>query len=97
MANGNFLNPLLAKHNAMQLSPQVFSYRWNVGTEEIAQICCVSKSTVYHWLGGQASRRIAGCPHQRILAVADFLLANADAIAPLLDGWQPPEIPDLSN
>ena len=81
----------------MQLSPQAFSHRWDAGTEDIAHICCVSKSTVYHWLGGQASRRIAGCPHQRILAMADFLLSNADAIAPLLNQWQPPKTSNLSD
>jgi hypothetical protein len=53
---------VLQLHNQMFLSPQDFSYRWGIEYEELAEICCVSKSTTYHWLGGQASRREAGYP-----------------------------------
>ena len=45
------------------------------------------KIRIYHWLGGQASRREAGLPYQRIMAVADFLFANAEVINPLLQEW----------
>jgi transposase len=78
---------VLQLHNQMFLSPQEFSYRWGIEYEELAQICCISKSTTYHWLGGQASRREAGEPYQRIMAVADFLLSNAEQIHPLLERW----------
>ncbi|AUT02866.1 hypothetical protein CLI64_22035 [Nostoc sp. CENA543] len=84
---------LLELHNQMFISPQNFSYRWGLGYEELAKICSISKSTTYHWLGGQASRRAAGLPYQRIMAVADFLLANTEVIQPLLEQWhqsQPP-------
>ena len=84
---------LLEIHNQMFMSPQDFSYHWGLGYEELAKICAISKSTAYHWLGGQASRREAGLPYQRIMAVADFLFANAEVINPLLEEWhnsQPP-------
>jgi len=44
-----------------------------------------SKSTTYHWFGGRAR---AGGPYQKILAMADFLLANAEQVYPLLERWQ---------
>lgn len=78
---------VLQLHNQMYMTPQDFSFRWNIGYEELAEICCISKSTTYHWLGGQASRREAGEPYQRIMAVADFLLANAERVQPLLERW----------
>ena len=65
-------NQLLRVHNQMFMSPEDFSYRWGVGYEDLAEICCLSKSTTYHWFGGRASRRRAGRPYQRILAMADF-------------------------
>jgi hypothetical protein len=79
---------VLELHNQMFLSPQVFSYRWNIDNETLAEICCLSKATTYHWLGGQASRRPAGLPYQRIMALADLLLENAEQACPLLEGWQ---------
>lgn len=79
---------VLELHNQMLLSPQEFSYRWGIDYEALAAICCLSKSTTYHWLGGQASRRSAGLPYQRIMAVADFLLENAEQVSPLLEHWQ---------
>jgi hypothetical protein len=79
---------VLELHNQMLLSPQAFSYRWNIDYETLAQICCLSKSTTYHWLGGQASRRPAGLPYQRIMAVTDLLLENAEQLYPLLERWQ---------
>lgn len=79
---------VLALHNQMQMTPQEFSYRWGVDSETLAQMCCLSKSTTYHWLGGQASRRTAGQSYQRILAVADFMLSHAEQIQPLLESWQ---------
>jgi len=78
---------VLQLHNQMFLSPQEFAYHWGVGALELAQICCVSQSTTNHWLGGQSSRRQAGQPYQRILAVADFLLENAAQVQPLLEQW----------
>lgn len=75
-------------HNQMFLCPQVFSYRWNIDYETLAQMCGLSKSTTYHWLAGQASRRTAGLPYQRIMAVADLLLENAEQVYPLLERWQ---------
>lgn len=81
-------NQVLKLHNQMLISPQDFSYRWGIGYEALAEICCVSKSTTYHWLGGKASRRRAGNAYQRILAVTDFLLTNAEQVHPLLERWQ---------
>jgi hypothetical protein len=75
-------------HNLMLMSPQDFSFRWGIGYEELADICAISKSTTYHWLGGQASRRQAGLPYQRIMAVADLLLENAEQVYPMLERWQ---------
>jgi hypothetical protein len=78
---------VLQLHNQMFMSPQVFSHRWGFGSLELAQICCVSQSTTNHWLGGRTSRREAGLPYQRIMAVADFLLENASQVHPLLEQW----------
>lgn len=78
---------VLELHNQMFISPQDFSFRWGIGYEELAEICAISKSTTYHWLGGQASRREAGLPYQRIMAMADFLLTNAERVQPLLERW----------
>ncbi|WP_250123684.1 hypothetical protein [Chroococcidiopsis sp. CCMEE 29] len=80
-------NQMLQLHNRMFMSPQDFSYRWGIGYEALAEICCVSKSTTYHWLGGKASRRRTGEAYQRILAVADFLMTNAEQVHPLLERW----------
>ncbi|HEY9698725.1 MAG TPA: hypothetical protein V6D10_15790 [Trichocoleus sp.] len=79
---------VLALHSQMVMSPETFCYRWGVGYDTLAEICCVSKSSTYHWLAGQTSRRVAGRPYQRILAVADFLLTNAAQMQPLLERWQ---------
>ena len=79
---------VLERHNQMFLSPEDFAYRWNIDYETLAEICCLSKATTYHWLGGQASRRVAGLPYQRIMAIADLLLENAEEITPLLERWQ---------
>ncbi|MGQ4650330.1 hypothetical protein [Lyngbya aestuarii] len=78
---------VLQLHNQMFMSPQLFSHRWGLGSLELAQICSVSQSTTNHWLGGRISRREAGFPYQRILAVADFLLENAAQVQPLLEQW----------
>jgi hypothetical protein len=78
---------ILELHNQMALSPQAFCYRWGIDAATLAQLCCVSQSTTYHWLAGQASRRVAGASYQRILAVADFLLTHAEQMQPLLDTW----------
>lgn len=78
---------VLELHNQMFMSPQDFSFRWAIGYEELADICAISKSTTYHWLGGQASRREAGLPYQRIMAMADFLLTNPERVQPLLERW----------
>jgi len=78
---------ILTLHNQMLMSPEEFSYKWNVSYETLAELCCLSKTTTYHWLGGRASRRHAGQPYQRILAVSDFLLVYAKQIYPLLDEW----------
>ena len=79
---------LLQLHNQMFISPEDFSYRWDVGYETLGEICCLSKSTTYHWLGGRASRRMPSRSSQRILAVADLLLANAEQVYPLLERWR---------
>ncbi|WP_199336251.1 hypothetical protein [Nostoc sp. FACHB-110] len=57
----------------MFISPQDFSYRWGLGYEELAKICSISKSTTYHWLGGQASSRASGLPYQRIILYNVFV------------------------
>ena len=75
-------------HNQMLLSPETFSFRWGMDAAEIAAICGVSRSSASHWLSGRTSRRIPGVAYQRILAVADFLLANADRVQPMLEHWQ---------
>lgn len=80
-------NQILKLHNEMFMSPQNFSYRWGVGYEDLAKICCLSKSSTYHWFGGRTSRRRSGKAYQRILAVTDFLLANAEQVYPLLERW----------
>ncbi len=87
MSQAKIRQRVLQLHNQMFMSPQDFSFRWNVGYEELAEICGISKSTTYHWLGGQASRREAGLPYQRIMAMADFLLTNAERVQPLLERW----------
>ena len=79
---------VLELHNRMLLSAETFSFRWGMDAVAIAAICGVSKSSASHWLGGRTSRRIPAVAYQRILAVADFLLANADRVQPLLERWQ---------
>lgn len=78
---------LLELHNQMFISPSEFSFRWGLGYQELAQICQISKSTTYHWLAGQASRRETGKPYQRIMAVTDMLLENSDLVYPLIEQW----------
>jgi hypothetical protein len=36
----------------------------------------------------KASRREAGLPYQRIMAVADVLLENAEQVYPMMERWQ---------
>ncbi|WP_068818839.1 hypothetical protein [Phormidesmis priestleyi] len=79
---------VLELHNRMLLSPETFSFRWGMDAAAIAAICGVSRSSASHWLVGRTSRRIPGIAYQRILAVADFLLTNADRMQPLLEQWQ---------
>lgn len=79
---------VLELHNQKTLHPEVFSFHWGTDAAAIAAICGVSKSSANHWLGGRSSRRTPGIPYQRILAVADFLLRNADRVQPLLEHWQ---------
>mgnify|MGYP003886031757 CR=1 FL=1 len=78
---------VLALHNQMLMPPDVFSYRWELGAEELAELCGVSKSSAAHWLSGKTSRRTAGKSYQRLLAVADFLLLHAERMQPLLERW----------
>lgn len=87
MTDSNPQQQVLQLHSQMFMSPEEFSYKWDVDYETLAEICCLSKSTTYHWLGGQASRRAAGMPYQRILAVADYLLTHAEQMLPLLRSW----------
>jgi transcriptional regulator with XRE-family HTH domain len=82
---------VLELHNRMRMNPETFSHRWGMNAGEIAAICGISRSSVSHWLGGRSSRRTPGGAHLRILAVADFLLTNAERIQPLLERWQQPE------
>ena len=87
MVNSDSQRQVLLLHNQMFMSPEEFSYKWNADYEMLAALCCVSKATAYHWLGGQASRRVAGQPYQRILAVVDYLLTYAEQTLPLLNTW----------
>jgi hypothetical protein len=73
--------------NQMFLSPAEFCFRWGLDYGELAAICQVSRSTAYHWLGGQTSRREAGESYQRLMAIADFILENASRLEPLLENW----------
>jgi transcriptional regulator with XRE-family HTH domain len=78
---------VLALLNQMLISPSEFCFRWSLDYEELADLCGVSKSTTYHWLGGQASRREAGETYQRLMALADVILENASRLEPLLHRW----------
>lgn len=87
-------NPSSSRHqqvlsllNQMLLSPSEFCFRWGLEYDELADICGVSKSTTYHWLGGQSSRREAGESYQRLIAIADVILENASRLEPLLHRW----------
>lgn len=73
--------------NQMMMHPEIFSFRWGMDATEIAAICGVSRSSANHWLGGRSSRRVPGIPYQRILAMTDFLLTNAERIQPLMERW----------
>ena len=53
----------------------------------LAKLCGVSVSTTYHWFGGVSSRREAGLSYQRLLAIADIMLENADEMEPLIQEW----------
>ncbi len=78
---------VLALLNQMLLSPSEFCFRWGFDCGELANICQVSRSTTYHWLGGQASRREAGKSYQRLMALADVILENTSRLEPLLQSW----------
>ncbi len=78
---------VLKLQNLMVMSPQDFSYRWGLNSEQLANICGISKSTTYHWLCGHKSRREAAKPCQKIMAITDFLLTNSEIIYPLLEQW----------
>ncbi len=88
MDNYQVRQQILELINQMLLSPSEFCYRWDLDYEALANICGLSKSTTYHWLGGQDSRRIAGKPYQRLIAIVDLLLENAtDSQVLLLRYW----------
>jgi len=68
------------------------------GSEALAEICCLSKSTTYHWFGVRTSHKWEPVrPYQKILAIADFLLANADKFIPLLERWQQQWLDELEE
>lgn len=92
MPSSDQQHQILTLHNRMLMSPEEFSYKWNVSYETLAELCCLSKTTTYHWLGGQASRCQSGQPYRRILAVSDFLIVYADQIYPLLEEWNRQEM-----
>jgi len=48
MSSQQVRQQVLELHNQMFISPQDFSYRWGLGYEQLAHICCLSKSTTYH-------------------------------------------------
>jgi len=83
-----FNHCLIATQKPQQATVRNVSTNGGIGYDTLAEICCVSKSSTYHWLAGQTSRRVAGRPYQRILAVADFLLTNAERIQPMLERWR---------
>ncbi|MBW4694180.1 MAG: helix-turn-helix domain-containing protein [Lyngbya sp. HA4199-MV5] len=62
------------------LMPDDFVARWTMSYREISQICCCSTSTVEHWFSTGAGRRAPAQCYQKLLAIADFLLTNVDAI-----------------
>ncbi len=91
---GNVTNPSASRRqevltllSQMLISPSEFCFRWGLGYEELADLCGVSKSTTYHWLGGQSSRREAGEAYQRLMALADVILENAGRLEPILHRW----------
>ena len=83
----NLTKQVLQLQKLMVMSPQDFSYRWGLNSEQLANICGISKPTTYHWLCGQKSRREAAKPCQRIMAITDFLLENSEIIYPLIEQW----------
>lgn len=87
MTNSFSQQQVLRLLQQMRLSPAEFCFRWNFSAAELARICGVSQSTTYHWLGGQTSRReVAEC-YQRLLALMDFALENAQEVEPRLQHW----------
>lgn len=78
---------ILSLLERLNFSPAYFCFRWNLTYEQLAELCGVSKSTTYHWLGGQSSRREAGKPYRRLMSMADILLTNAPTTEPLIRQW----------
>jgi hypothetical protein len=78
---------VLQLQKIMVMSPQDFSYRWGLNSEELANICGISKPTTYHWLCGQKSHRTPTKACQRIMAMTDFMLENSEIIYPLIQQW----------
>jgi hypothetical protein len=62
------------------LSPNDFAARWTLSYRQIAQICCCSTSTVEHWFSTGIGKRSPAECYQKLLAVADFLLANGSSL-----------------
>lgn len=62
------------------LTPEDFIARWTVSYRQISQICCCSISTVEHWFSAGAGRRSPAPCYQKLLAIADFLLTQGDAL-----------------
>jgi hypothetical protein len=67
------------------LSPHDFVARWTLSYHQISQICYCSTSTVEHWFTTGAGQRSPSASYQKLLAIADFLLTNSEAIDYL---WQ---------
>ena len=67
------------------LLPDDFLARWTLTYLEVSQICGCSSSTVEHWFSEGAGRRSPSESYQKLLAIADFLLTNSEAIDYL---WQ---------
>ncbi|ACK70309.1 conserved hypothetical protein [Gloeothece citriformis PCC 7424] len=50
-----------------------FEKYWEVSRDELAYICCCSRTTVDHWYSQQKTRRIPKDEHKRLLALAHHI------------------------
>ncbi|MEB3281825.1 MAG: hypothetical protein VKK42_23170 [Lyngbya sp.] len=71
----------------MSLDFHVFQNRWDFESQQMAQLCGLSTSTISHWRGEWASQREVSDHYQRIFAFADLMLENTPETLTMAQRW----------